>query len=642
MINLPWHALIKYPFTGEIVYDISIILLLISLLLVIRLVYIKRQLQRVKTAKNKLIIRNNTLQELNSSLDNQVLQDTEQLRDSEQKYRCLVENLRDEYFFYKHDIDGIFSYLSPSITTVLGYSIEEFSQHYSTFQTDHPENEKIDEYTRRGLKGEKVPTYQVELLDSKGDKHTLEIQENPVYNQQGNCIGLCGIAHDISVLVQTRERLTVLSCYDDLTGLANAHLFSERAAQMISLSYRQHKSLSLLYLDLNGFKLINEGFGHAAGDAVLKEIANRLETLLRDSDTAARLGGNAFALILLGSGTRAAKIVVKKVLNSLLSPYAIDDQVISIGCSLGIAIYPKDGNNSVTLLQQAERAMIFAKSNNKAYAFCTPKLDEASQRRLKLEQGLREVLSENSGASPPDLSLVYQSKHYLKDNSIQGYEALIRWQHPELGEVSPGELIPLAEQTGLIVALSHWVITQACLQAVQWDKEGFKFEKIAVNISPIELVNSGLATDIIRKIDATGAQRKWVEIEITESAVMKMPGVSNKVIEELVDAGVLINIDGFGIGHSSIPFLKKLAATYLKIDPSFIHKLLASPEDQDIVRALISMSHALNKKVIAVGVETAEQLQCLQECGCDIAQGNYFSSPSPAQQVQLYISQIYS
>ncbi|TXL22783.1 hypothetical protein BMR03_06395 [Methylococcaceae bacterium HT2] len=366
------------------------------------------------------------------------------------------------------------------------------------------------------------------------------------------------------------------------------------------------------------------------------------EALIRESDTAARIKSDEFALILLDSGNHSAKVVAKKILNSLLSPFMINNQQFSIGSSIGIAIYPQDGSDSDTLLQQADRAMYFAKNNNKAYAFCTPELDEEGKRRLEIEQGLRKALIENNKTGPVELTLVYQSKHYLHDNSIQGYEVLIRWQHPELGIISPSEFIPLAEQTGLIVDLSRWVITQASLQALQWEKDGIKFKNLAIKISAIELINFELAQNIISQIDATGAQREWIEIEMTESAVMKMPDVSIKFIEDLVNAGVLVIIDSFGTGHSSISYLKTLPASYLKIDQSFIKNIITSPEDQAVVQAMISMIHALDKKVIAAGVETPEQLQFLQESDCDIAQGYCFSKPSLAEQVTLYISQIFN
>ncbi|RLA26095.1 MAG: diguanylate cyclase [Gammaproteobacteria bacterium] len=641
MINQLWHSPTGLAIHQEVMDKTYMLLLLIVFALLMWVAHIKRQNRRCKISEKILVTSNDELNKLNANLSKQISQDAEQIQSKDNKFQNLVENLKDEYFLFHQDLDGVYTYISPSIENVLGYTVEEFAQNSSTYQMNHPDNAKVEGYSKQCLSGEKASAYLIEMIDSKGKKHTLEIQESPVYDSQEVCIGLSGIAHDITQLLQAREQLNILSYYDDLTGLANMRLFSDRIEQMISLSRRQQKSLALLFINLDGFKLINESFGHTTGDEALKETANRLTKILRDSDTAARIEGDKFALILLDSGRNAAKVVTKKILNSLLNPFAINEQQFSLGCSIGIAIYPQDGDAGSTLFAQAENAMYFAKNNNKAYAFCTQELDAKSQRRLEIEQALRKTLADNAASGSAELALVYQSKHDVRDNSIQDYEALIRWQHPELGMISPDEFIPLAEQTGLIVDLSRWVITQACLQAIQWTEEGVEFKKIAINISAIELINFDLARNIIKQIDATGALREWIEIEITESAVMKMPDVSCKFIEQLVDAGVLITIDHYK-GQSSLSFLKQLPASYLKIDPVFIHGIVDNPEDHAAVQALISTSHALDKKVIAIEVETEEQFQLLKEHGCDIIQGYFFSRPSTPEQVALYISEIFS
>ncbi|WP_428356448.1 putative bifunctional diguanylate cyclase/phosphodiesterase [Methyloprofundus sp.] len=434
----------------------------------------------------------------------------------------------------------------------------------------------------------------------------------------------------------------MLSYYDDITGLANHRLFTDRLKQMLRLSRRQDKSLALLFMDLDGFKLINENYGHSTGDAVLKEAASRLEALTRDSDTIARIGGNEFALILLNSGKHAAKVVAKKILTRILNPFVINNQQMSIGSSIGIALYPQDGGDTETLIQQADNAMYFAKHNNKAFTFCTPELDEKSKRRLELEQALRKILTEENAENTQELRIAYQSKHYIQDNSIQGYEALIRWQHPELGMISPLEFIPLAEKTGLILELSQWITRQVCSQAIAWAEECVDFKNITINISAVELINYEFTKNFINQIEANGAPLESIAIEITESALMKIPEVSKKAIQELTEAGLNIYIDGFGISQSSLPYLKNLPVNYLKIDASLLLNLITNHENQALVQALINMAHALNKEVIAVGVESKEQLQFLQDAGCDIAQGYYFSKPSSPEQVQLYISQIFN
>ena len=633
-INSKWHPPTELPpFDYETIRKVVISFLVLLFTLLLWIGQIKRQNRRIKITRNKLLTTNSELNNLKETLESLVLQRTEQLQNSEQKYRSLVENLRDEYFFYQHDLNGVFNYISPSITTILGYSVGDFLKHYNTYLTDHPENANIDDYTARSLKGKKVPAYEVEVFDSKGHKRCLEVLESPLYDDDGQCIGLEGIAHDITLLKQTRERLNWLSYYDDLTGLANRRLFTDRVKQMITLSHRQQESMALLFLDVDRFKIVNDSLGHAAGDEVLQETALRLQAELRDSDIAARMGGDEFTLILPDTDDEAAEVVAKKLIHSLLTPYVLNSQQFILGSSIGIAIYPQDGTDVNTLLQQADNAMYFAKKAKKGYAFCSSELHQKNCRRVLLEQALREALTQQCYDDTFELKVVYQPKHCVQSQQLIGYEALMRWRHPKLGIISPIEFIPLAEETGLIVELSHWVMTRACLQTVCWSQCGFNFGKIAVNISAVELINFELAKNIIAQIDAAGALREWIEIEITESALMKTPDVAIKVMQELVDAGVLIAIDDFGTGYSSLAYLKNVPASFIKIDQSFIHNVLTSQEDQAVVHAVVAMSHALGKKVIAEGVETQEQLQFLAENGCDIAQGYWFSKPVSAEEL---------
>ncbi len=633
-INQKWLPPITLPVDYETITQIIFTFLLILIILLIWIGQIKRQNKRIKLTQNKLLSTNKELNELKENLECLVSQRTRQLQNSEQKYRSLVENLRDEYFFYQHDLEGVFTYLSPSISSILSYSVEEFSKHYSTYLTDHPENEKIKDYKARCLKGEKIPAYEVEVIDRKGHKRSLEVLENPLYDEKGVCIGLEGIAHDITLLKQTRERLNWLSYYDDLTGLANRRLFTDRLEQMITLSHRHKESMALLFLDVDRFKSINDSLGHAAGDEVLKETASRLQEQLRDSDIAARMGGDEFTLILPNTDTDAAEVVAKKLLQRLLTPYVLNEQQFILGSSIGIAIYPQDGKNGETLLQQADNAMYFAKKAKKGYAFCSSELHQTSNRRIILEQALRKALMQNCFEDNFELAVVFQSIHSIHNNQLMGFEALMRWQHPELGMISPLEFIPLAEETGLIVDLSRWMLTRVCLQTLKWTKAGFNFGKIAINISAVELINFELAKNILSQIDTTGAQRNWIEIEISEGALIKTPDVAIKVVQELVDAGVLVAIDDFGSSYSSLSYLKNLPASFIKIDQSYIYNVLNSPEDQAVVHAIIALSHALGKQVIAEGVETKEQLEFLAKNGCDIAQGHWFSLPVPAKELE--------
>jgi len=638
-INSKWSPITKLPIDYETIRKIVTTLLMILFILLLWIAQIKRQNRRIKITQSKLKTANNDLNYLKENLENQVIQRTRQFQNSEQKYRSLVENLRDEYFFYQHDLDGVFTYLSPSVTNILGYRVEDLLNDKSTLLTDYPDNANIENYHAQCISGKNIPAYEVEVFDNKGDKHSLEVSENALYDDQGICIGLEGIAHDITLVKQTRDRLNWLSYYDDLTGLANRRLFKDRVEQIITLSHRKKQSVALLFLDLDRFKAVNDSLGHAVGDEVLKETASRLQLELRDSDFAARMGGDEFTLILPDTNADSAEIVAKKVSQSLLTPYLLNSQQFILGCSIGIAVYPKDGVDSESLLQQADNAMYFAKKEKIGYAFCSSDLHQISNRRFILEQALRKALEKNCYDDTFELQIVYQSKHCVKNNLIKSYEALMRWQHPELGMISPVEFIPLAEETGLIVELSRWVLTRVCLQTVQWTKEKFDFGTVAINISAVELINLELAKNIIEQIDEIGALHKSIEIEITESALMKSPDVAISVMKQLGDAGILIAIDDFGTGYSSLSYLKKTPASYIKIDQSFIRHVLTSPEDQAVVRAVVAMAHALGKKVIAEGVETQEQLQFVAQNGCDLAQGYWFSKPVAANEL-LGLNQI--
>ncbi|WP_160172762.1 bifunctional diguanylate cyclase/phosphodiesterase [Methylomarinum vadi] len=636
-INEKWYAPDELPIDYETIAKVVATLLLLLLILLVWIGQIKRQNRRITSTGRKLQRANSELNLLKQDLENQVLQRTKQLRNSEQKYRSLVENLEDEYFFYQHDLNGVFTYLSPSVTTILGYPVEQMLTHISTYLTDHPNNEKVEDYTARCLNGEKVPPYEVEILDSKGKKHCLEVLENQLLDDDGHCIGVEGIAHDITLLKQACDRLNWLSYYDDLTGLANRRLFTDRLEQMIALSHRQQETMALLFLDVDRFKMVNDSLGHAAGDEVLRETAGRLKSVLRESDMAARMGGDEFTLILPGSDTEAAKIVAEKLQQQLLAPYDLNGQQFILGTSIGIAIYPEDGIDAETLLQHADNAMYFAKKEKKGYAFCSVDMQDIANRRLLLEQGLRQALALQRYDDDFELQVYYQSKHCAQNHRLIGYEALMRWNHPDLGPISPLEFIPLAEESGLIAELSRWVINRVCRQAVSWFEAGIDFGKIAINISAIELINLELAKNIIQQIDAAEARREWIEIEITESALMKTPDVAIKAMEQLVNAGILIAIDDFGTGYSSLAYLKRLPASFIKIDQSFVRNVLHSAADQTVVHAVIAMSHALKKKVIAEGVETKEQLQYLIDNGCDAVQGFWFSKPTAP--VDLFLHQ---
>lgn len=638
-LNRLWHPPIKLPTDYTLVNQIGI-----SSLLVLSGLLIWLSLTKWHSKKAQLNLSNSN-SELNKSiedLENLMVNRTEQLHNSEKKYHTLIDKLDSEFFFYKLDLKGNFTYISPSIINVLGYSANQFLQNHDTYLSDRPDNAKVSEYIKLCLNGEKTPAYQMEAIDNNGNKHFLKIIESPLLDVNNRCIGLEGIAQDITLLQQTEEQLNKLTYYNHLTGMANKHLFIEHVEQRIGSSNRQDEVFTLLSLDLDGLKLVNEHFGHKTGDKALQEVASRLQSQLNDREIAAHIGGDEFILMLLVTDTNAAISATKKIVHRLLKPYLINDHQFVLGSRIGISIYPQDGTDSEILLLKADSAMAIAKNNNIAYALYSSEPDYKTSRKQVLEESLNTALEKNDFTENFELYLVYHSIHNILDKSIIAYEALIRWQHPELGLISPTELIPLAIETGLISELSRWVINRASLQANSWTKEGFSFKKIAINISTIEVVDFELPKNIHQHIVATGALPEWFQIEITELASVKMPDVSYKTINKLLESGIQTSLDNFGADASSLACLKGLPASSIKLDISLIQNIHQSSEDQAIVRSLISSFHTLGKKVIAVGVETQEQLQFLTDNHCDMAQGYHFSKPATPEEITNYISQIYN
>lgn len=338
------------------------------------------QNRKIIQSKKQVLITNRNLQALQSDLEHLVLKRTAELNSSEQKFRSLVENLRNEYFFYHHDNAGVFTYVSPSVTNILGYSPEEFMAHYREYLTDNPINQKIDEYTELCTQGVPNPPYQIEIHDKRKIVHWLEIADSPVYDEYGNCIGVDGIVHDITVRKLADERLIRLSYYDELTGLANRRLFTDRLQQTLNLAHRNKSSVALFFLDLDHFKSINDNMGHAAGDEILKEASRRLTSTLRDSDVAARFGGDEFALLLPGADANAAEQVAKKILKMFRKPYLMGETTAALGASIGIAIYPQNGREGETLVNNADTAMYHSKKQNLGFSFYSEFMEQVMDR----------------------------------------------------------------------------------------------------------------------------------------------------------------------------------------------------------------------------------------------------------------------
>jgi diguanylate cyclase len=435
-------------------------------------------------------------------------------------------------------------------------------------------------------------------------------------------------------LEKANAQLEHAATHDSLTGLPNRVLLGDRLAQATAQSERYSRGFAVLVVDLDRFKSINDSLGHLAGDGMLKEAARRLSAVSRKADTLARLGGDEFVLVLNEiASPREAESVASKVLASLAEPFVLSGLDVQISASIGISVFPEDGVDAETLLQHADAAMYHAKKNGRSsFQFFAPVMNVFARERLELESGLRRALAQG------EFELHYQPKVDVSTGRIDSAEALIRWRHPKRGLTAPSGFIPIAEETGLIVPIGEWVLHEACRQARAWHESGMKTLRIAVNLSAQQFKQKSLVTTVREALAAAGLDPTYLELELTESAVMQDAESSIQVLRQLSGLGVRISVDDFGTGYSSLSYLRRLPLDKLKIDRSFIREVAASRDDAEIVRAIVSLAHSLHLKVIAEGVETDEQLTFLRGLGCDQYQGFHCSPPVPADEFEMMMS----
>jgi diguanylate cyclase (GGDEF)-like protein len=430
-----------------------------------------------------------------------------------------------------------------------------------------------------------------------------------------------------------QEQLEYQANYDALTGLPNRNLLHDRLRQSV-YAQRFVRSIGVVFLDIDHFKFVNDSLGHNTGDKLLQKVAERLLESVRDGDTVARLGGDEFILILNDqTGQEVIYRAMQRIISNITEPVEIDGQELLVTASAGISLYPQDGPDVETLLKNADAAMYRAKEKGRNnFQFYTAEMNRQVNERLKMESSLRRALERN------ELELYYQPRIRVADGALVGCEALLRWQHPELGLTLPERFIGLAEETGLIIPIGEWVIRTACARARTWQNNGAAPVSVSVNLSMRQFRQEALSNAIDDALRVSGLDPRLLEMELTESLVMQDTEAAIRVLERLREIGVKLSVDDFGTGHSSLSYLTRLPISALKIDQSFVQAIKGTGESDEgiVAQAIISLGHNLNLKVVGEGVETAVQFDFLKRHSCDEIQGYYFGRPMPAAEFESF------
>ncbi len=461
------------------------------------------------------------------------------------------------------------------------------------------------------------------LVRRDGFEISIEDCVAPIHDREGCATGAVIVFRDVSATRAMALQIIHSAEHDFLTGLPNRLLLNDRVNQAIGMAPRHLKKVAVLFLDLDGFKHINDSLGHPTGDKLLQSIAKRLVECVRTSDTVSRQGGDEFVVLLSEvNQPEDTAITARRMLQAVAEAHSIDHHDLHVTSSIGVSVYPDDGLDAETLIKNADTAMYQAKENGRqGYQFFKSAMNVRAVERQSIEESLRRALEKQ------EFTLHYQPKINLESGKITGAEALLRWTHPTRGQVAPAQFIPVAEDCGLILPIGKWVLREACRQAQTWMDAGLRPTSMAVNISAIELRNENFLEGVLETLMDTGLAARFLELELTESVLMKHAESTESILKALRARGVQVSVDDFGTGYSSLSYLRKFPIDALKIDQSFVRQITTTPEETTIVAAIISMGRSLKLRVVAEGVETQKELEFLQLHQCDEAQGYYFSRP---------------
>ena len=536
------------------------------------------------------------------------------------------------------DADGFVRHLNEPAELLTGWSCQEAIGRSlgEVFQTIDPISRQaiVDPLATAAVGKKYVPLCSnCVLVQRHGFEVAIEGSAAYTRDRVGNINGSIFVFNDISAARAKSLELSHLAQHDFLTDLPNRVLLNDRITQAISFAARYSKQLAVMFLDLDGFKSINDSLGHTIGDKLLQLVAGRLVACVRRSDTVSRLGGDEFVVLLYQvEHAEDAAFISKKILSSLAEPFSIEHKHLDISASIGVSTYPGDGQDAETLIHKADTAMYAAKKLGRNNCqFFKPEMQARFLERQNLEGSLRYALSRN------EFRLLYQPKIDLKTGEITGVEALLRWQHPTRGMIQPLQFVPIAEETGLIVPIGQWVLLQACRQARAWIDAGLSPVRVAVNVSAAEFMAKDFLSGVRAALISTGVDPHNLELELTETVLMRDAESAVRILHALKAIGVQLAVDDFGIGYSSFSYLQRFPLDALKIDRTFINEISAAGEGATILSAMIDIGLSLKHRVIAEGVETAEQLHFLQKKGCTEGQGYFFCHPVIAEKFAEFL-----
>jgi diguanylate cyclase (GGDEF)-like protein/PAS domain S-box-containing protein len=529
--------------------------------------------------------------------------------------------------------DQRFKYVNSCLARLLGYAAEDLLDGMGPLDVVIPEQYAfLVEQMQGSSTAIAGHQYEITAVCKDGSVLPVLVFASPsVFEGRPASVGTL---LDISAQKAAEQRIRELADYDVLTGLPNRRLLRERFVQLLAAAEREKTEIAVIFLDLDHFKRVNDSLGHSVGDELLCEVAHRLDSVVRRIDTVARLGGDEFIFAMPGFHAAEAADVARRLVDVFARPFAVAGHELTVTPSLGISIYPHDGKDLETLLKNADTAMYRAKDvGRNAFQFYATEMNTATLDRLLMESNLRRALVQG------EFILLYQPLVHLESGVIIGVEALIRWQHPEVGVIMPDSFIHIAEETGLINPIGDWVLCEACRQAKAWFDEGLPPLVMAVNVAPVQFRQPGFVEMVAGALASSGLDAGLLELELTERTVMHDADINLGMLSALHRMGVELSLDDFGTGYSSLAYLKRFPVGKLKIDRSFVLDLETDLDDWAIASTIVSMGKGLRMTVLAEGVETGEQLAQLRKMGCDMAQGYYFSRPATATAIAEMLRQ---